>query len=172
MVRLTGGGLKGRAIQTTEGVRPTTGIVRESFFNMIRPDLVGASFLDLYAGSGLMGFEALSRGAHRVTAVDKDRGRLLAQNAQSLGVSDRHQVVRQDVLTFLKRPGQPFDIVFLDPPYGDPSLGAVIDALLTGGWVGGWCVLEHPKAEVWSQFPETRRFGDTVLSIIRPHPPQ
>jgi 16S rRNA (guanine966-N2)-methyltransferase len=122
-VRIIAGDWRGRRVPVVSGtiVRPTPDRVRETLFNWLQEAVVGARCLDLYAGTGALGFEALSRGAAEVWFVEKDStlaGALSAQ-AESFGVQPR--IIRQDALSFLGAvPSQRFDIVFLDPPYALP----------------------------------------------------
>jgi 16S rRNA (guanine966-N2)-methyltransferase len=122
-VRIIAGELRGRRLAVPEGttVRPTPDRVRETLFNWLRADVEGASCLDLYAGTGALGFEALSRGAAHVWLVERDPvlTAALAEHAERLGVAPR--IVRQDVPSLLRgRPPAGFDVVFLDPPYDTP----------------------------------------------------
>lgn len=125
-MRITSGTLKGRGIKCPEGdrVRPTGAKVRQAFFNILRDKMSDCRFLDLFAGSGLMGFEAISRGAASVTFVDKDRRycRLLKENAQNLGVPAT--IVCTDIrklslesLGSLQNQANSFHIIYADPPF-------------------------------------------------------
>jgi 16S rRNA (guanine966-N2)-methyltransferase len=122
-IRITGGEWRSRLVQVTDGpnLRPTPDRVRVTLFNWLGQDLCGLHCLDLFAGSGVLGFEAASRGAAPVVLVDRDTGALatLRQNAESLG-GDRLLVTRADALEFAAlaaRQDRRFDLVFLDPPY-------------------------------------------------------
>jgi 16S rRNA (guanine966-N2)-methyltransferase len=122
-IRITGGEWRSRLIQVADapGLRPTPDRVRETLFNWLGQDLSGLSCLDLFAGSGILGFEAASRGAAAVTMVERDQRAFLRlrQNAESLGAG-RLRLLRTDALEFAPlaaREGLRFDIVFLDPPY-------------------------------------------------------
>ncbi|MBK8161920.1 MAG: 16S rRNA (guanine(966)-N(2))-methyltransferase RsmD [Gammaproteobacteria bacterium] len=122
-LRIIGGRWRSRRIEfaAAAGVRPTADRIRETLFNWLRDIIPGARCLDLYAGSGALGFEALSRGAHRVVFVDQDV-RVIQQlqaNAELLGTQDA-EIVWSDALEYLAacRSG-PFDVVFLDPPFRD-----------------------------------------------------
>jgi 16S rRNA (guanine966-N2)-methyltransferase len=116
-------------------VRPTPDRVRETLFNWLQPTIVGASCLDLFAGSGALGFEALSRGAQRAVLVDRDLQLVqhLKATAAKLG-AEGVEVVASDALQFLLRPAQRFDVVFLDPPYASNVLSEVC-AQLAKGWL-------------------------------------
>jgi len=135
-VRIIAGEWRGRRIPIAEGteVRPTPDRVRETLFNWLRESLPGARCLDLYAGTGVLGFEALSRGAEEVWFVDKDPALFAALNAQAATFDVRPRVLRQDVVSLLRSaPTARFDVAFLDPPYALPvePLLAVLPAWLT-----------------------------------------
>ncbi|WIM04749.1 MAG: 16S rRNA (guanine(966)-N(2))-methyltransferase RsmD [Candidatus Nitricoxidivorans perseverans] len=128
-VRITGGEWRSRLIQVADapGLRPTPDRVRETLFNWLGQDLSGLVCLDLFAGSGILGFEAASRGAERVTLVEQDLRVFarLRQNAETLG-DGRLEMVRADALEFVAlaaRQGRRHDIAFLDPPYRHGWLG-------------------------------------------------
>ena len=123
-VRFIGGQWRRRVLSfpDAEGLRPTPDRVRETLFNWLGQDLSGRSCLDLFAGSGALGFEAASRGAQRVVMVDKSPKVLasLAANARMLGAGERVEIVRADAVkfaSFLRSAGSRFDVLFLDPPY-------------------------------------------------------
>lgn len=126
---MTGGAWRSRLIRVADapGLRPTPDRVRETLFNWLGQDLSGLVCLDLFAGSGILGFEAASRGAERVTLVERDPRVFarLRQNAEALG-DGRLEVVRADALEFLAsavRQERRYDLVFLDPPYRQDWLG-------------------------------------------------
>ncbi|WP_079432579.1 16S rRNA (guanine(966)-N(2))-methyltransferase RsmD [Zoogloea sp. LCSB751] len=119
-VRIVGGEWRSRLIDvsTVKGLRPTPDRVRETLFNWLGQELDGRRCLDLFAGSGALGFEAASRGAESVTMVEQDPVAFAAlrDNAKALQAT-RVQLVRGDALKFARSVPQPFDVVFLDPPY-------------------------------------------------------
>lgn len=117
-------------------LRPTPDRVRETLFNWLTRAIPGARCLDLYAGSGALGFEAASRGAARVVLVERDPHVVacLREEAAALG-ADQIQVVQADARRWLQGEATPFDIVFLDPPYGENDLGGLCAALAGGGWL-------------------------------------
>jgi 16S rRNA (guanine966-N2)-methyltransferase len=119
-IRITGGEWRSRLIQVADvpGLRPTPDRVRETLFNWLGQDLTGWHCLDLFAGSGILGFECASRGATEVTLVERDQGAFtrLKQNAALLAC-DRLRLERADALEFAGRTGQAFDLILLDPPY-------------------------------------------------------
>ncbi|MGD8828946.1 MAG: 16S rRNA (guanine(966)-N(2))-methyltransferase RsmD, partial [Gammaproteobacteria bacterium] len=118
------------------GIRPSPDRVRETLFNWLAPVIVGARCLDLFAGSGALGLEALSRGAESVVFVDRERRAVQAirEHLAVLGV-EGSEAVERDVRAWLTGPGEPFDIVFADPPYAGDLLPAVTEALEAGGWL-------------------------------------
>ncbi|MFA7270846.1 MAG: 16S rRNA (guanine(966)-N(2))-methyltransferase RsmD [Sterolibacterium sp.] len=120
-IRITGGEWRSRLIKVADSVkdlRPTPDRVRVTLFNWLGQDLTGLSCLDIFAGSGVLGFEAASRGAALVTLVEQDQNAFAAlrQNAQSLE-SDRLQLIRSDAVKFAASTTQRYDLIFLDPPY-------------------------------------------------------
>ena len=122
-VRIIAGEWRGRRIAVPDGtsVRPTPDRVRETVFNWLRASLAGARCLDLYAGTGVLGFEALSRGAADAWFVEQDAALIVALNSTARQLGATPHVVRRDALAFLREPPTArFDIVFLDPPYSQP----------------------------------------------------
>lgn len=122
-IKIIGGSFKGRLLKTPKGnqTRPTTGLVRGAVFNICQEQVAGARFLDLFAGSGAMGFEALSRGASFATFIEKDRQalRILKENASLLSVEPKIQIIGGPVIASLSRLATPYDIIYIDPPYGN-----------------------------------------------------
>ena len=138
LLRIIGGSWRGRRLRFPAAalIRPTPDRVRETLFNWLGARIVGARCLDLFAGSGALGLEALSRGAAHVTFVERDPAavRELRARLTEWGARDA-QVERGDALAFLARSGHPFDIAFLDPPFASGLL-AQAAALLEGhGWL-------------------------------------
>lgn len=147
-VRLIGGQWRGRKIDfpTVEGLRPTTDPIRETLFNWIQPYLSGANCLDLYTGSGALGFEAASRGAKRVLMVEKEITiiKSLRRNKDILQ-ADQISLMKRSALDFLQDiPGddsERFDVVFLDPPFNLNCLPACTQKLEQSGWLAGEAVI-------------------------------
>lgn len=181
-MRISGGDARGRSIKPPKhgGLRPTSDKVREALFSILGGEVDGASFLELYAGTGAVGIEALSRGASRAVFVDSSQKavRLIRENLGALGYREKAAVVGRDVLVFLKKTAPelgPFDIVFVDPPYHTGEGERALDAL---GEPGGG-ILSEGAAVVYEHFKKhgapadagrlvKRRdytYGDTVLSI-------
>jgi 16S rRNA (guanine966-N2)-methyltransferase len=175
MLRITGGELRGRRVRWSRNpsLRPTTDRVRESVFAVLEEDLPGAAVLDLFAGTGIVGLEALSRGAARVTFVDSHGPALrrIEDALRELHVpSERAETVRADARSFLKRSSRGpdfFDIIFSDPPY-ESLLGADCLELLGSRRSPGFGVYVWERAAEEDVEPEgnlqlvrTQRFGGT-----------
>lgn len=147
-IRLISGQWKGRKLPVleVEGLRPTTDRVKETLFNWLAAEVRDAVCLDLFAGSGSLGFEALSRYAGHVTMVEMNRAvsQQLTRNLASLG-SDKGRVVNQDARSFLAQPASGYDVVFLDPPFHQGLLEEVCSRLESGGWLqeSAWIYLER-----------------------------
>lgn len=137
-LRIIAGQCRGRRLKTPigAGVRPTPDRVRETLFNWLAPFLPDARVLDLFAGSGALGLEALSRGAREAVFVERDRAHLaiLRENVALCGLPGA-EIRPLDALAFLRAASSPFDIVFLDPPYGQGWVPRVTSMLETGGWL-------------------------------------
>lgn len=131
------------------GIRPSPDRVRETLFNWLRDALPGARCLDLFAGSGALGLEALSRGAARVLFVDREARVIEALRAHlALLRAEGGEVLQAEALAFLGGPAQAFDIVFLDPPFDSPLLAASLAVLAQDGWctARGLIYMEHARA--------------------------
>ncbi len=150
-VRIIGGGWRGRRISFPDvpGLRPTPDRVRETLFNWLQHDVAGARCLDLFAGSGALGLEALSRGAKELVFVEQSvaASRALQEQLVRLGGERRGQVVEMGAARYLRGAQPPFDIVFLDPPFGRDALAQYIPLLDSGHWLkpGSWVYLEDEK---------------------------
>ena len=141
-LRIIGGQWRGRRLTfpAIPGLRPTPDRVRETLFNWLAPTLSGARCLDLFAGSGALGLEALSRGAAEVVFVECDRKAVhsLRDHLLKLNAASMAQVYQAEVLTWLVQHGgrlPPFDIVFLDPPFGQNRLSLACESLAQHGWL-------------------------------------
>lgn len=178
-IRITAGEWRGRSIRTVPGraVRPSPAMLREALFNMIGPGIAGARFIDLAAGSGAVGIEALSRGAAHATFVDTHPASLAAirGNLEALGALERATLLRRDAAAAadeLARRGERFDVAFLDPPYDTGTAAACVRAAGLRAIIGARCRLyvQHRRgaalpASGWRLLDE-RRFGDTVLTTF------
>jgi 16S rRNA (guanine966-N2)-methyltransferase len=179
MTRIVGGVARGRrlAVPPGGGTRPTSERAREGLFSTLATlvDLRGARVADLYAGSGAVGFEALSRGAEHALLVDRDpiAVRTLKLNAATLGLAGA-KIVRGSVERVVDAtPGQPYDVAFLDPPYaiGDEELAKVLLRLVSGAWLvtDGICVVERERRRGPLEWPESilplrdRTYGEGAL---------
>lgn len=183
-MRIIAGALKGRILKTAEGpgYRPAMSRVRESLFSMLESRGVEwpvSPALDLFAGSGALAFEALSRGAPLAQLVENapPAARVLRDNARTLGLDDtRCRIVQGDVgATLGKAPPLPFAVVFIDPPYSDNALPRVLRTLVRNGWLaaGGIIAAEiearrafdattaHPQLELLTE----RFFGQTRILL-------
>jgi len=159
VLRIIGGEWRGRKIHfpPVAAIRPTPDRVRETVFNWLQSAVAGRRCLDLYAGSGALGLEALSRGAREVVFVDSEPAvsRHLVSTLQMLGCN-RGRVVRSDARSFLSGSAEPFDIIFLDPPFGEPVLAGVCRLIEARGWLepGGLVYLEAPAAAGPPELPD------------------
>jgi 16S rRNA (guanine966-N2)-methyltransferase len=166
-----------------QGTRPTSDRVKESLFGALGGDVVGASVLDGYAGSGALAIEALSRGAARAVLIDKDAGAVEAirRNLRSTGVANRARVQRPSLGAFLRDspPAEsPFDLVLLDPPYALAAreLEGVLERLAVPGWLsrGALVIVEQASGAAPLSVPEgwgarwERVYGDTLVRIVGP----
>ncbi|WP_133512654.1 16S rRNA (guanine(966)-N(2))-methyltransferase RsmD [Candidatus Thiosymbion oneisti] len=156
-LRIIGGRYRGRrlSIPAQPGLRPTADRVRETLFNWLQPVILGSRCLDLFAGSGALGFEAASRGADEVLMIDCSEPvtQVLAASARSLGAA-QVRVRRADALRWLAGSGGPFDLVFLDPPFHKDLLAPSCTLLSSRGWLA-------PGALVYLEVPANR----AVLSL-------
>lgn len=183
-MRIIGGKFKSTALANVgkgdEGahLRPTTDRVRESLFNVLThgnyPDISGARVLDLFAGTGALGLEALSRGAASVQFVDDGNkaNALLKQNINALGVRPQTKIYRRNATKLGENRENPFNLIFLDPPYGKGLGEKAITACISGNW------LNNDALIIWEedtpiQPPEgfatldARKYGNTTITILQ-----
>ncbi|WP_353569967.1 16S rRNA (guanine(966)-N(2))-methyltransferase RsmD [Candidatus Albibeggiatoa sp. nov. BB20] len=144
-VRIIGGNWKGRKLNVLDrqGLRPTTDRIRETVFNWLQWHLPTRRCLDVFAGSGVLGIEAVSRGASFVQLIEKDRqiANSLRQQLQVLG-SDKIELIQTDAIRFLQiPPSQPFDIVFIDPPFRQSLLEACCQSLEQNQWLSQYALI-------------------------------
>ena len=181
-MRIVGGSLRGHrlAVPKSQNIRPTTDRVRESLFNILDHSygefLENARVLDVFAGTGALGIEALSRGAEHVSFIElgDEALKLLRQNVAAVKISSSTQILKRDAI----RPGScgliaPFGLVFLDPPYGKSLGEAALNALRTNTWLANnaLVVLEEdssslPNAIEGFTFLERRDFGGTSIGLF------
>lgn len=171
-MRIIAGRWRGHRIDAPRGdrTRPTTDRVREAWMSALLPELPDARVLDLFAGSGALGLEALSRGAASVTFVEKASRPLeaLRKNIERLGASDECVVVRGDALDYARRlERDAFDVAVADPPYGRGFAADLVRIFLDRGFAAALWV-EHRKSDDLPELPgaRTRRYGDTLLTTI------
>jgi 16S rRNA (guanine966-N2)-methyltransferase len=185
-MRIVGGDFKGRALTTPDGrnTRPTSDRAREAIFNILAhadwaPDLDGARVMDVFAGSGALGFEALSRGASFCLFVETDeaaRG-AIRDNVETLGLFGQTRVHRRDATQLGVRPGsqaEAFDLVFLDPPYYKGLGEQALDCLRQGGWLSGNATIVFERGvdegdfatDVWEKI-NTKIYGAAQVLFLK-----
>lgn len=177
-LRIIGGECRGRRLHFPDGkgLRPTADRVRETLFNWLQGELRGRRVLDLFAGSGALGLEALSRGAAQAVFVEQARSAAeqLRENLALLGLEDRSEVMQADARRFLERSAPPFDLVFLDPPFATQLLAQVSGKLESRGLLaaGAWVYLEQDSAREWPKLPHNwqlyreGRAGQAVFQLM------
>ena len=183
MMRIISGTSKGRKLVTprSQSLRPTSDRVKESIFNILQDEIVGKVVLDLFAGTGNLGIEALSRGAKKTIFVEKGRQalRLIQRNLTQFGLEERSEILPKDAnraIGILKQKGESFDLILMDPPYQKGLIQKTLmklnsypiyhkDSIL---------VIEHDRREPLSTVMDgwnlirQRRIGDTVISFLTP----
>ncbi len=175
-MRIIAGTNKGRRLKapTWDGLRPTSDKLRETLFNILAPRIDGARVLDVFAGTGAVALEALSRGAAAATCIDSDRraATLIEANAALCGEQKRCAIIRDGVERALQRPlpGGPFDIIVLDPPYEYDALAEAVTQAGTQRAPNGIVVLEHasrvaPPVPAGLALTRTVKSGDSALSF-------
>jgi len=179
-MRIIAGKYKGHHLVSFQAshIRPTTDRVKESLFNIWQNDIEGARVLDLFSGTGNLGLEALSRGARQVVFVDKNLKsiEILKKNITKLKMTDSHQVIMKDVLTFLRQSTlEPFDLIFIDPPFTEAMAHDVMGGLsrskifhensLFSIESGRREKIEDDYSPI-SRY-DRREFGDKILSLFR-----
>jgi 16S rRNA (guanine(966)-N(2))-methyltransferase RsmD len=188
-MRISGGTAKGRRTVTKrlltkarsgERLRPTSSKVREALFDILRKRIEGASFVDLYAGSGTVGLEALSRGAEQTIFVEPDglRVQTIKNSLHEFGFQKRARVVKGRAYEFLKKASsynERFDIFFVDPPYQSEEIEKILPVLGGEGLlnIDGIVIVEHffkkqiSEKAVGLKMEKNYRYGDTLLTIYR-----
>ncbi len=157
-VRIVGGSLRGRKIAFPDaaGLRPTGDRIRETLFNWLQPVLPGSRCLDLFAGSGVLGIEALSRGAAEVVLVESAPrvATVVRETLNELALGDQVRLVEADALGWLRGTAPlPFDVVFLDPPFAAGMLADAAALLEDGGWLADGALIYLERAEVTGAWP-------------------
>jgi 16S rRNA (guanine966-N2)-methyltransferase len=175
-IRIHGGEAGGRRLQAPKGVRPSQGLVKEAIFNSLGAVVNGSEVLDLCAGSGALGLEALSRGAARATFVEReeDAFQVIRKNLQTLGWDERGRAVKSEALRWLRdHPDELANVtlVLFDPPYNDPVLDRGLSMLDEKLSDGATVVVEHAtrrRLPRWEHLKELRerRYGDTSVTFL------
>jgi 16S rRNA (guanine(966)-N(2))-methyltransferase RsmD len=185
-LKILSGDARGRVLNTLKSddlsIRPMLGRMKKSLFDIIRPRLEGCEFLDLFAGTGAVGLEALSNGARRVVFVEQSPVslKLIKENIDMLGYSDRGVIQRADVVKGLEWLKLQFDIIFMGPPYKDDKkrplflTSPALSAVARGGLLapGGWIICQHHKKEP-VRVPEgleifrQEKYGDTLVTFVK-----
>lgn len=176
-MRIITGTLKGRQINipNTLNVRPTAARTKEGLFSILdaRKYIRNATVLDLFAGSGNLGVEAISRGASSVLFVDSDARNInhIDTISREFDIADQVRTVTSPVERFLEGMPLPYDIVFSDPPYDFPLMEEMIDTITKEGWLAenGWLILEHDKRHNFTEHPHCayyKEYGRTHVSIF------
>ena len=175
-MKIIGGQYKGHNFFMPAGIRPTQNIVRKALFDLLGQDLSGLTFLDLFAGSGAVGFEALSRGAQSCTFVERDIKcvKMIGRNAKIF--NSPYEIIEKDAFFTIKelaREGRKFDIIFLDPPYGQTLAKKALKTL--GAYVivhpASWVVVQHQRGERLLpksgqlKIIQEKQYGGSVLSL-------
>lgn len=171
-MRIIAGRWRGRRIEAPPGAetRPTADRVREAWMSALQPLLPGARVLDLFAGSGALGLETLSRGAAHVTFVERAGRalRTLQANVRALGAEAECQIVRADALGYAATlAADQFEVALADPPYGEGAAAALAGLFLETNFAR-WLWIEHRFMEALPEIPgaRTRRYGETALTSI------
>ncbi len=180
-MRIIGGQARGRTLIAPPGkkTRPTQDYVRESLFNILQFEITDARVLDLFAGTGALSLEAVSRGASKAVMVEIDRAACdaICRNIQNVKMPDRCSLIAGDyrrAIDMLAKAGATFDIVFIDPPYRMENTGEMCDLLLKKGLLSNTCLLvvEHrrgnpPQLDRQLEAYDLRKYGDTEITFIR-----
>ncbi len=181
-MRIVGGSLRGRVLKTphSQSIRPTSDRLRESIFDILAhaydDPVAGAQVVDLFAGTGALGLEALSRGAERVLFVDDgtEARALLRANVEALGLGGVTRVFRRDATKLGLAPPERFTLAFLDPPYGRDLATRALASLVDGGWLAdGALIVIEEAADAPLRLPERiveeerRRYGETQIVVAR-----
>jgi 16S rRNA (guanine966-N2)-methyltransferase len=179
-MRIIAGRFKGRVLPGSvgEGVRPATDKARGAIFNILqnRLDLRDIDVLDLFAGTGSLGFEALSRGARTVTFVDADKSavRVIRENAEALGCADECEISQSDAAGYVSRRIGIFPLIFADPPYAWERIAGLPGMVLASGMLspGGYLIVEARKGTAFTDLGPgnpvvSRTFGSTEVSFFQ-----
>lgn len=180
-MRVITGSARGRRLLELEGreTRPTTDRVKEGVFSALQFDIEGANVLDLFAGTGQLGIECLSRGAESAAFVElrSDAAALVKKNLTLTGLAERGTVINGNARDFVVRTSERFDLVFLDPPYGSGLLEEILERITAPGFdilrPYGIIVAEHPADKALPALPppyrlqRTYRYGKIAVTLFR-----
>lgn len=180
-MRVIGGKHRGRKLQTIKGlsVRPTSDRLRETLFNILAPRIEASRFLDLCAGSGAVGIEALSRGAASATFIEvgQQACSVIEENLLALGIKDEAEIINRDAETALKQLAslnRRFDLVFFDPPYASPLYSKVMAMMASSELMAedGLLIVEHRAKAAIEDYGELKTYrqvkqGESALSFFR-----
>jgi 16S rRNA (guanine(966)-N(2))-methyltransferase RsmD len=178
-MRVIGGKYRGRRLKAIEGlaVRPTSDRLRETLFNILAPQIKGSRFLDLCAGSGAVGIEALSRGASHVTFVDQSRRACSAIqiNLDTIGITNEATIINKDAVSALKHLTGKFDVIFFDPPYESDVYARVLRELGQSDLPARDAVVvvehraKHPPEQIYGGLEvfRTVKQGESSLALFR-----
>jgi 16S rRNA (guanine(966)-N(2))-methyltransferase RsmD len=179
MLIVTGGTLKGNKIKTLDGLktRPTSSKVRESIFNIIQFRIKNSSWLDCFSGTGIVGIEALSRGANKVTFVEKNQKAysIILENIKKLNLLDYSETYKTDFVNFIKMDDNKYDFIYFDPPYQSNYYEIISDIFKNKNFLNkdGNLIIEHESSmNIFSifnnlQFIKTYKYGRTCLSFFK-----
>ncbi len=176
-MRIIAGEFRGRTLKAPkwDGLRPTSDKLRETLFNIVAPRVPEARVLDVFAGTGAIGLEGLSRGAVQAVFIEQDRraSALIAENAERCGARDRCVIIRDAAERALQKPiaGDPFDLIILDPPYDFEPLAKVLSVAAPHLAPRGWIVLEHMRRRALPEAAGVRPVrtvasGDSALTFF------
>lgn len=169
-MRVIAGTAKSLKLKTIEGMdtRPTTDRIKETLFNMLQSDIFGCTFLDLFSGSGAIAIEALSRGARKAVLVENSRAacNCIRENLLHTHLSDKAQVMECDCLTAINRLSghEPFDIIFMDPPYNKGYEKLVLEKLFTSGIADGYTKIIF-EASLETDIDFVEEMGYSLLKV-------
>jgi len=181
-MKVTTGLYKGRVLKTVKdlSVRPATDRVKQTIFNMVthRMELEGASVLDLFAGSGNLGIEALSRGAGKVIFVENNADAVdyIEQNVRALRCEATTEILEADAMHFIESSSDTFDIIFADPPYRFEETAAIPERVFRRGLLNpdGYLLIEHVPTMMFKSGPiydagPVKKFGRTIVTFFHHH---
>ena len=176
-MRVIGGMHKGRKIKSLKGknTRPTADIVREALFDILGGKIAGSRFLDLFAGTGAVGIEALSRGSESAIFVEKslEACLIIKQNLENLALTEKSRIIRDDAESALKnllKQGEEFDIIFMDPPYSKNKIEPILSILRDFEPLKSIIVIQHAEDELFNTDGflcyKRKKYGKSMLTFL------